>query len=385
MCKGTQADRNCPRRREPSQSNRIPSKLLIPLPKQADYNYLAGQLRLADTFGAFKGNLFMHSLPDCSKRTTTCDRIWVLTQAEAGLTLPVGCLNTPEPLIKDTRRDVVESLAQAQRYFERHLQLVRNSGEVPAARQAGLQIAMMKSYQASLLPYQGNLNSNGAEVIGSLGMYSQCQVQNPLTAARGFSDYAAGLTIRREMLSAVTQRIGQRNVDDLDWTASAASVEPAAGVGASTKPEDYWDIVGSRYRAGSMRGSPVCGVEIERLPKSWPVIHINLAEDGGTLLVSRLQAGQEAVVFTLPLDRQGKREEEEEIFSFSDAIAELRDIIAASDVTSRDAKSVSTAEGRANWWSKRKALDKRLEELLGNIEFVWLGAFKVGCTKMSRT
>jgi separase len=32
---------------------------------------------------------------------------------------------------------------------------------------------------------------------------------------------------------------------------------------------------------------------------------------------------------------------------------------------------------RSEWWAERSALDERLKILLENIEFCWLGAFKV--------
>ena len=63
----------------------------------------------------------------------------------------------------------------------------------------------------------------------------------------------------------------------------------------------------------------------------------------------------------------------------SDAVGELREIIRQSDQGTREAANVNKDDRkeRAAWWANRSALDKRLKELLENIEFCWLGAFKV--------
>jgi separase len=122
--------------------------------------------------------------------------------------------------------------------------------------------------------------------------------------------------------------------------------------------------------------------DLSSMPDDWCAISINVTEDQRTMFISRSQRGRQPVIFTLPLDRQGKREEEDECFTLDAALTELRQIISQSDTSARTAKDVDRTDKAAKerWWADRKALDRRLQELLENIEFCWLGAFKVGST-----
>ena len=72
-------------------------------------------------------------------------------------------------------------------------------------------------------------------------------------------------------------------------------------------------------------------------------------------------------------------DDESEHFTYEDATKELKDILQASDEGTRQAINVRSddKEAKAAWWSERKKLDLRMKELLDNIEFCWLGAFKV--------
>lgn len=108
------------------------------------------------------------------------------------------------------------------------------------------------------------------------------------------------------------------------------------------------------------------------------MITINVSDDRNTMFISRHQNGHEPIVFCLPLDRQGRREGDDDIWTFDAAIGELETIVKASNEGARRAKHITTSEGKSEWWAERRALDKRMEELCVNLEFVWLGAFKVG-------
>ena len=108
------------------------------------------------------------------------------------------------------------------------------------------------------------------------------------------------------------------------------------------------------------------------------VISITLTDDKTALLISRRRPKHEPIVFYVPL--KGRREEEsEEHFSFDDAYSELNEILDLSKEGTSGAAAIKSEdrEAKAEWWAQRKALDMRLRELLENIEFCWLGAFKV--------
>jgi len=120
--------------------------------------------------------------------------------------------------------------------------------------------------------------------------------------------------------------------------------------------------------------------DLTSMPDDWCAISINVTEDQTTMFISRSQRNRQPVIFTLPLDRQGKREEEDECFTLDAALNELRQIILESNTTARSAKDVDRTNkaAKTQWWADRRALDRRLQELLESIEFCWLGAFKVG-------
>lgn len=142
----------------------------------------------------------------------------------------------------------------------------------------------------------------------------------------------------------------------------------------------YWEAVGRKYDQNILLEPQ----DLSHLPPHWAVISINVTEDRTTMFVSRHQANEAPLVFSLPLDRQGKREgeAEEDLFTFDVGTAQLKAIIEESNETSRSAKTVETKEGRIAWWNKRFELDKRMKELVETMEFCWLGAFKVGWTTL---
>jgi separase len=84
-------------------------------------------------------------------------------------------------------------------------------------------------------------------------------------------------------------------------------------------------------------------------------------------------------MFCVPL-KDRREGEEEQPLSYEDALAELAEIVKLSDDGARSAVNVknegSEAE-RKKWWKNRMDLDERMKTLLENMEFCWLGAFKV--------
>lgn len=145
--------------------------------------------------------------------------------------------------------------------------------------------------------------------------------------------------------------------------------------------KQYWQYILQKHRSQAfIPTSEHCSASICQLPKSWVVISISLTEDKNALLISRQRADRDHVVFCVPLKgRRESEDEEEQHFMFEDAVRELDDIIACSDEGTRRASQIQSGdkEAKAAWWAERKELDVRMKELLDNIEFCWLGAFKV--------
>ena len=139
---------------------------------------------------------------------------------------------------------------------------------------------------------------------------------------------------------------------------------------------DYWAAVKKKYESYGSDARFFSTSQAEELPKNWTVVSISVTEDRNTMFITRSRSGREPLVVCIPL--KDRRETDEEQLSCDDALAELREIIDLSDEGTRQAVNVrNDREGRAEWWAKRTALDHRLKQLLENIEFCWLGAFKV--------
>ncbi|KAI7701592.1 hypothetical protein KC353_g15244, partial [Hortaea werneckii] len=69
-------------------------------------------------------------------------------------------------------------------------------------------------------------------------------------------------------------------------------------------------------------------------------------------------------------------DDDEEEFDYHRGKAELQDIIEASNYTCHNTSGGEAKAAKRNWWSEREALDKRLHELLINMENIWFGGFK---------
>ena len=140
----------------------------------------------------------------------------------------------------------------------------------------------------------------------------------------------------------------------------------------------YWESVRARYQSQILDAAHLSKAAADQLPENWTVVNISITEDKSTMFVTRQRAATEPLIFCLPL--KGRREsDEDEHLTFEDAMTELRTIVELSDEGTRQASNVKgdDMQARAAWWAERSALDKRMQELLENIEFCWLGAFKV--------
>ncbi len=162
-------------------------------------------------------------------------------------------------------------------------------------------------------------------------------------------------------------------VSDLDLTVSLAS----DNTNDQQDLKAYWAQVRNKHASICFDGKDT--FNLDTLPLDWVVISINVTEDRNTMFISRHQKSHEPLVFCIPLDRQGRREgdDESDIFTFDVGSKELKDIISASDHLSHTTSEYTTREQKIDWWAQRTALDQRMSELLTNMEFCWLGAFKV--------
>ena len=142
--------------------------------------------------------------------------------------------------------------------------------------------------------------------------------------------------------------------------------------------QHYWQEVQERYRSQSWDPVSLTATQVDLIPPHWIVVGINVTHDRSTLIMTRQRAHQAPLIFHLPIDRHDRHENADEIdFSYENAMEELDAIIKRSNDTAQNAKNVQEKEHRRSWWAERAALDRRLRAFVVNVEFCWLGAFKV--------
>jgi len=178
------------------------------------------------------------------------------------------------------------------------------------------------------------------------------------------SDWSANITLQREQIESVNDRATVKAKIDSNWLTTEAPLkdQPTAIINRHSNATLFDSVQVTPYVA---------------LPESWTVVHISVSELLDCMFVTRHRHGQHPVVVRLPFDRLGRREEEEELFTYQTARMELLDIIHSSNASSQRAKHVDGAEARQQWWTERRELDGRLGTLLENVEKRWLGVFKV--------
>ncbi|CAE6434440.1 unnamed protein product, partial [Rhizoctonia solani] len=271
-------------------------------------------------------------------------------------------------------REALNSLETAEQNFWKTLQLSVARGDVTRIRESATNLARIMAFQSSL----GKQGVEGAVLTAAL------------------LDYSNATTLRREMLDAIANKdkttIGG---DDMIWLTMNEDGSPCnqpakkpRGLFVSEEtPEaedletggdemrQYWEFLKTKYSSPSFDAS--MAQQINLLPKHWTVVTINVTDDKTALIVSRQRPDHPPVIFCLPLDRRGREGDDEEQFSYDDAIEEFVSIIETSDrITHEGVNIEGNKQAIAEWWSERTVLDQRMRDLLENIEFCWLGIFK---------
>ena len=213
-------------------------------------------------------------------------------------------------------------------------------------------------------------------------------------------DSASAITLRREVLEVVEHKfLNSHGQDDLQWPQITSNGSVLPNIKPKHKSnfrfelnsdeegddevlkersmKDYWDCVKQKYAASSCDTPSLSQSQADALPANWITISINVTEDRNTMFVCRQEPHKDPLVVCIPLKDRRESDEEEQL-TFDNAIYELNEIIRLSDEGTQQAVNVrNDREARAAWWANRAALDQRLRELLENVEFCWLGAFKV--------
>jgi separase len=115
---------------------------------------------------------------------------------------------------------------------------------------------------------------------------------------------------------------------------------------------------------------------INTIPKPWTAVSLALDDSCTSLYVARYRADQTPFIVRLPFSRHQDEELGDEAFDYAAGKEELQDIIQLSNTSCHNNGDLSAKGAKSNWWSEREALDRRLQELLINMEDMWFGGFK---------
>ncbi|KAI5197719.1 hypothetical protein E4T38_07868 [Aureobasidium subglaciale] len=119
---------------------------------------------------------------------------------------------------------------------------------------------------------------------------------------------------------------------------------------------------------------------VDIIPSSWTAVSLTLSEDHNELYIVRYRANQSPFLLRLPMTRNKMQDIEGDegspSFDFESGKAELQEIIELSNYSCSKPPSAMTQEAKQSWWDEREALDLRMQELVVNVENIWLGGFK---------
>lgn len=302
------------------------------------------------------------------------------------LSLPLGIVGETSPSLSPSVLEILGLLQNAEKLFWSDLSLIARRGHVFQVREAALSLALIRTFQGSL----GKGGADGSVIASRLlGMFEICVCDTCRRVLIEILDASSAVTLGREMLEAIKSKFPDASHDDLVWpilspNGSALSPPIPAKPGANKDEPDfdgehqeYWNIVEDNHSTAKFDPVLLSQSIAGRLPHNWTVVSISVSEDRRTIFVSRQRPRRQPLLFSIPLE--GRREGEEETITFQGALDEFEEIIRLNDETTRSAERVTKTDRRqrCNWWAERTKLDTRLRELLENIEFCWLGAFKV--------
>ncbi|KAF9456116.1 peptidase family C50-domain-containing protein [Collybia nuda] len=324
---------------------------------KAEESALMAKLTLHAVHGRLHSDMFLYSM------------------AESTIALPMGMTSKVEYIQPLPVHDILATLDKAAQLYRANLVLSAARGSVHEVRETITSLALVQAFQTSL----GKTGTGGPYLVASL------------------LDASAAITIRRDMLAIIRHKFPARVGDDLRWPllevkgpqhlAPQTQIQNLPSVD-ELRPEDtllkeYWNSIRTRYQEHAVDVLSQSPSLMAGLPSNWTMININVTEDKSMLFIARQEGGKshrEPLIFCIPLKgrRDNGAEDEEENLSFKDAIEEFHNIVRLSDKGTQAAAYIKEdQEARAAWWKQRGELNTRMRELLENIEYCWLGAFKV--------
>ena len=102
------------------------------------------------------------------------------------------------------------------------------------------------------------------------------------------------MTLRREMLEAVDQKLRSRSTDDLVWPTSMpqrdATPDEDGDDPSSMTP--YWSFLEAKYRSEIADPNYGSAGLVAEFPGNWKVITISVTEDKNTMFLTRQRQGR---------------------------------------------------------------------------------------------
>lgn len=137
-----------------------------------------------------------------------------------------------------------------------------------------------------------------------------------------------------------------------------------------------WPEMAVKYPASPVTAKVFRDQYVDLLPRSWTAVSMSLNETCDELYIARYRQSQSPLIMRLPFSRQKTDEADVEVFDFHMGKEELKDIIELSNFSCHNSLDTNVKGAKTNWWNEREELDRRLQELLINIENIWIGGFK---------
>ncbi|KAK6439060.1 separin protein [Oleoguttula sp. CCFEE 5521] len=197
--------------------------------------------------------------------------------------------------------------------------------------------------------------------------YLRCTTLMPLSALPSIS--SSGAQLSEAMLLAV------------DQARSIAADREAAAIAIDLQH----DAKGSPFEWPVVRPALTVSIDpnedfrteyIDILPQPWTAVSLTLDEECTELIIARYRRDVAPIFLRLPFARHKPEDMSEAKFDYQIAKTEIQEIIQRSNASCHNNGDVSSKGAKSSWWTERETLDQRLQELLLNMEEIWLGGFR---------
>lgn len=254
------------------------------------------------------------------------------------------------------------------------------SGTVAPAKPAARKKSDAENVASLLLAARECLasgHSASLQISSTAEAYRECSMLSNvsmLLSAAGPGQIKGSLHPVREAL-----HIEQPRMNALRCEAQAILLDTASSMTAFAWPEGQGASALPSITAAAFQDQ-----YIDILPKCWTAVSLSLNEDCSELYVARYRTAQSPLILRLPFSRHKQEDDDQQVFDYHTGKAELQDIIQTSNYSCHNTGKLEAKGAKSNWWSEREALDKRLHELLLNVENIWFGGFKGAFSQFPR-